>query len=330
MTILLVANDGGHLAQLHSLARRLPFADDHRWVTTPTAQSESLLQGEDVFWVGPAPTRDLRAAVDNARLLAPLMRRRSVTAVISTGSSLAVSALPQARAHGIAAHYIESATRTDGPSLSGRILARTPGVQLYTQNPTWADRRWTYAGSVFDGWAPSERPLPRRVKRVVVSLGTSRTYGFRRLVERLAPMLHDLGAEVLWQTGTTDVSGLPVEAPRPSVPALEMSEALRDSDVVIAHAGTGIALEALRAGKLPVLVPRRAEFSEHVDDHQEQIARMLDHRGLAVVREADRLDLTALERAANHEVCVREDSGPLPLKVDGPTRTRGQRSVNAA
>lgn len=330
MTILLVANDGGHLAQLRSLARRLPFADDHRWVTTPTAQSESLLAGEDVFWVGPAPTRDLRAAADNARRIAPLVRRRSVSAVVSTGSSLAVSALPLARAHGIDAHYIESATRTDGPSLSGRILARTPGVQLYTQNPTWADHRWAYVGSVFDGWSPTERPLPRRVKRVVVSLGTSRTYGFRRLVERLAPMLRDLGADVLWQTGTTDVTGLPVEAPRPSVPALEMSDALRESDVVIAHAGTGIALEALQAGKLPVLVPRRAEFSEHVDDHQEQIARMLDRRGLAVVREADRLDLTALERAANHEVTVREDSGLLPLNVDGHPGARTRRAVTAA
>ncbi|GAA0297118.1 glycosyltransferase [Kineococcus aurantiacus] len=313
MTALLVANDGGHLAQLKSLAKRLPIADTFRWVTVPTPQSESLLEGEDVTWVKPGPTRDLKAAVQNAVLTSPLFRRNRVSAVVSTGSSLAVSVLPQARLHGKPSYYIESATRTHGPSLSGRLLSKIPGVELYTQNASWASKKWKYAGSVFDGWEPVRLPEGRKVSKVVVSLGTSRTYGFRRLVEHVAPILQDLGAEVLWQTGTTDTTGLPVLDARPSVPAQELSAAMREADLVIAHAGTGVALEALQAGKLPVLIPRRAEFAEHVDDHQEQIAGMLRTRGLAVVREADEVRLDDLDLAAGSSVCLREDARPLAL-----------------
>lgn len=218
MTALLVANDGGHLAQLKSLAKRLPIADAFRWVTVPTPQSLSLLEGEDVLWVKPGPTRDLRAALHNAVLASSLFRRGRISAVVSTGSSLAVSVLPQARLHGTKTYYIESATRTHGPSLSGRLLARIPGVELYTQNASWASKKWKYAGSVFDGWEPEQLPERRKVSKVVVSLGTSRTYGFRRLVESIAPLLQDLGAEVLWQTGTTDTTGLPVLDPVPRFP----------------------------------------------------------------------------------------------------------------
>ena len=88
---------------------------------------------------------------------------------------------------------------------------------------------------------------------------------------------------------------------------------MREADLVIAHAGTGVALEALGAGKLPVLIPRRAEFSEHIDDHQEQIADMLKHRGLAVVREADAVTPEDLVLAASSVVNLREDARPLAL-----------------
>ncbi|MFB9378500.1 glycosyltransferase [Kineococcus gynurae] len=299
--------------QLKTLASRLPLGDGFHWVTVPTPQSESLLAGEDVTWVHPGPTRDLRAAARNALLAAPLFRRRRISAVVSTGSSLAVSVIPQARLRGLPAYYIESATRTHGPSLSGRMLAAVPGVELYTQNAAWQSKKWKYAGSVFDGWQSRAEESGPPVKKVVVTLGTSRTYGFRRLVERLAPLLADTGAEVLWQTGVTDVSGLPIQQARKAVPAAELSAAMREADVVIAHAGTGAALEALQAGKLPILVPRRVEHDEHVDDHQDQIATMLRSRGLAIVREADTIDLRDLDRAASNVVELRGDALPLAL-----------------
>ena len=61
MTTLLVANDGGHLMQLHTLRPRLGVGDDVVWVTPRTPQTESLLAGERVHWALPCPPRDTRA-----------------------------------------------------------------------------------------------------------------------------------------------------------------------------------------------------------------------------------------------------------------------------
>ncbi len=127
-------------------------------------------------------------------------------------------------------HFIESAARSDGPSLTASIAARVPGTFLYTQYPAWEDQRWRYVGSVFDGFgveahnttavgSGSGRPL-----RVVVTLGTMPGRDFRRLVEYCVTALPS-EAEVLWQTGSTDASGLGIVG-HDSIPASELEVAM--------------------------------------------------------------------------------------------------------
>jgi UDP-N-acetylglucosamine transferase subunit ALG13 len=315
MTALMVANDGGHLMQLVTLAPRLPVDDDRLWMTVPTAQTRSLLADERVHWMDPAPTRDFGALIRNAWGSQEVFADEEITSVVSTGAALALSVLPVARAHRIPCYYVESATRVNGPSLSGRLLRRVPGIRLFTQHESWVDRHWSYGGSVFDGYEgvtlATGTDAPARIGRVVVSLGTSESYGFRRLLERLVAVL-PADAEVLWQTGSTDVAGLGIDA-RPRVPAAELFTAMADADVVVAHAGTGSALAALQAGRFPVLVPRRPEFGEHVDDHQQQIATMLGARGLAATAEVDGVSLELLAAAAATRVRRRTDASPFVL-----------------
>lgn len=300
MTVLLVANDGGHIKQLHTLYReRLVIDDDVLWATTRTPQTESLLEGQRVFWIHPSPTRDVRAVAANARLLAPVLTRHRVSHAVSTGAAVALSALPQARARGIPATYVESATRGAGPSVTGAILARTPGVRCFTQHPGWAAGRWEFLASPWDRYAPASRQSAPEPHKIVVCLGSQR-FGFRRLLERLVPML-PRDAEVLWQTGTTDTSGLGITG-HARVPSTDLDQAMREADVVVSHAGTGAALAALEAGRCPVLVPRRSSHGEHIDDHQQQIATDVALRGLAVARDADRLSPDDLTFAASRDV----------------------------
>lgn len=298
MTVLLVANDGGHIMQLHTLRPRLAV-EDVVWVTPRSPQTESLLAGETVHWVEPSPPRDLGAVVRNAASCRVLFDRYAVSQVVSTGAALALSVLPQARMRGIRTVYIESATRLDAPSLSGRVLAMVPGVRTFSQSTALDTRRWTYLASPWDLYesVPDE---PRPIGRMVVSVGTQEGYGFRRLLARLATIVPP-GTEVLWQTGSTDVEGLGIAA-RDSVPSAEMASAIAEADVVVAHAGTGIALMALENGRFPVLVPRRARHGEHVDDHQLTIALELGLRDLCVARDADSLKLADLEHAAARRV----------------------------
>jgi UDP-N-acetylglucosamine--N-acetylmuramyl-(pentapeptide) pyrophosphoryl-undecaprenol N-acetylglucosamine transferase len=319
---LLVASAGGHLAQLHQLRPRLEgIGDDVTWVTFDTPQARSLLAGEQVVWARYTAPRDLPAVVANSALAARDLARLRPAQVVSTGSAIALSFLPLAQATGASSHYIESATRVDGPSATGRLLARVPGIHLYTQHAGWADGRWHHAGNVFDGYQARPR-RPRPVGKVVVALGTMRTYGFRRLLDRLVEVL-PAGVEVLWQTGCTDVAGLGIQA-REAVPAAELHQAMREADLVVTHAGTGSALAALEAGKLPILVPRSGALGEHIDEHQHQTAAELASRRLAIAVEVDALGPANLVMAASLGVERRTDPPPILLAATRLPLTSGR------
>ncbi|MFL5845914.1 MAG: glycosyltransferase [Solirubrobacteraceae bacterium] len=312
MTTLLVASTGGHLAQLHELRPRLRGIDpDVAWVTFDTPQSRALLAGERVTFVRHTATRDYRSVVGNTRSAARLLRG-GVTGVVSTGAGVALSFLPLAAARGLPCHYIESATRAVGPSATGRLLQRIPAIALYAQHRRWADGRWHHAGSVFDGYTLRGIGRPQ-LSRVVVTLGAHEMFGFRALVERLVEVMPE-GVDVLWQTGATDVSGLPIDA-WPFVDGGELKQAIAEADVVVAHAGIGSALGAFQAGRRPILVPRDPARGEHVDDHQLQVAEALDEQGLAIIRQVEDLVLTDLLLAASTRV-VRNDQPP-PFQLRG-------------
>jgi UDP-N-acetylglucosamine transferase subunit ALG13 len=62
----------------------------------------------------------------------------------------------------------------------------------------------------------------------------------------------------------------------------ELDEAIRASELVVCHAGSGLVSQAVRAGRTPLLLARRREHGEHVDDHQVGTAAKLDELGYAV------------------------------------------------
>jgi UDP-N-acetylglucosamine transferase subunit ALG13 len=151
------------------------------------------------------------------------------------------------------------------------------------------------------------------IRRAVVTVGTMQRYPFRRLIERALQVL-PTDAEVLWQTGCTDVSDLPIEAHR-QLPAPELQQAMREADVVIAHAGCGSSVGALEAGKMPILVSRLRAHGENVDDHQLLIARELHRRGLALMRSVEELSAEDLRLAAEGSVCADSRAVPFQLAV---------------
>ncbi|HEX5909982.1 MAG TPA: glycosyltransferase [Thermoleophilaceae bacterium] len=314
MPTLLAASAGGHLDELIRLRPRLgPLGDDVVWVTFETPQSRSRLADENVVFLPLIAPRDYQALARSLPRARKLLSEIAPEAVVSTGSAIALSLIPLARARGIPCHYVESAARSDGPSLTGRLLAKVHGVHLYTQYADWTGKGWHYAGSVFDGFAPGPRLELADVSRVVVTLGMIKPYGFESLVEKLLTLLPPT-AEVLWQTGSTDVSRYPIEA-HPTLPARELDAAMREADLVIAHSGIGSSLAAIEAGHAPLLVPRRGHRGEHVDDHQQLIAADLAERGLAIAREVDELTFDDVAYAAQARVQRVEASPPLMLAV---------------
>jgi len=308
---LLVATAGGHLEELWQLRTRLSSpGEDVTWVTTDTPQSRSLLAGEQRIFAVPARPRDTGATIANLRLARHVLALCDWSDVVSTGSLLAVPFLTLARSQRSRCHFIESPARVLAPSLTGRVLERVPGVRCYSPYAWWRRPSWCYRGSVLDGFTNAP-PAPPRLRRLVVTVGAS-GYGFERLVRRLVDVVPS-DCEVFWQTGATDVTGLGIDA-RKKVPEHELSAAMAGADLVISHAGVGSALSSMRAGRAPLLVPRRSRYEEHVDDHQIQIARELERRGLAVHREVDELALDTLVQATTGRVRAVAESSPYALE----------------
>ena len=298
--VLFVASAGGHLAELHRLHPRLvERGDELAWISTEHPHSRSLLEGLETLFVPDAPSRDWRAAWRNAQLVTPFLRRFAPHRVVSNGASIAVSTMLQPVARRVRCDYIENSVRVRGPSMTGRILGGVPWVHTYTQYESWATRRWHVAGSLLDEWCAVAPAPPRPLRRVVVTVGTE-AWPFRSLFERLAPLLRG-ATEVLWLSGSTDVTDLGIEGAR-AVPLAQLHDAIDAADLVVAHAGIGSAIAALDRGHAPLLVPRRAHRGEAVDDHQLDIGRELARRGLCELADAHELDHATLTRAASRRV----------------------------
>jgi UDP-N-acetylglucosamine--N-acetylmuramyl-(pentapeptide) pyrophosphoryl-undecaprenol N-acetylglucosamine transferase len=313
MATLLIASNGGHLKQLHRLHRRFTgVSGPFRWVTFDTPQSRSLLEGEEVSYVPFIGGRDPRSVLRNL----PYARRivgADVEAMVSTGSAIALPYFALGRLRRKRCFYVESAARMEGPSMTGRMIGRLPGVERYAQYRSWADERWRFRGAVFDSFVSGEDPAAAapEIRRVVVTLGTFKGTPFTRIARRLVEILPP-EVEVLWQTGATDVSELGIESVY-ALPERELSEAMREADVVVTHAGVGTALAAFEVGKCPVMAPRLAAHGEAVDDHQVQIATELAARDLAVMVDAEEITMDHLRAAAAKP--VREPPDPPPFEL---------------
>jgi UDP-N-acetylglucosamine transferase subunit ALG13 len=328
---LFVASTGGHLEELLRLQSRLrPTATDVHWATADTDQSRELLAGETVHWMPMVPPKDWAGAAGCLVQASRVVGESEAERVVSTGAALALPFFVAARLRGRECHYVESAARSMGPSLTGRLSRHVPGVHLYTQYPAWADLRWQFAGSVFDGFEPSHpgRRVPRGgLQRVVVTLGTQTGFSFRRAVEALLRELPAVCApdvEILWQTGGTDAAGLGIEA-RASVPPHVLKAAVEEADLVVCHAGVGSALCAMDSGRSPLLVPRQVAFAEHTDDHQVLIAGELERRRLAVRSTPEDLTAETLWRAAQGAVTSTE---PGPMWLRSPSAGGAQAEVS--
>lgn len=307
---LLVASPGGHVDELFEFAPRLRNVGENRvWVTTATPQTTRLLANEKVEWVPAVASRQgIRAAASFPLALA-LMRRHRPSLVVSTGAAMAIPYLVAARIHGLETHYIESATRLEGPSVTGRLMALLPGTGLHHQGFHAPVSRWRSVGSVFDSYSPGPLAEPAPIRRAVLLLGTER-YPFSRALRQVGAAL-PAGVEVLRQTGHTPV-GDSDQPCRPWVPGDELADAVAQADVVITHAGVGSVLSTLRAGKHPIVLPRSASLGEHVDDHQRELADHLAGRGLASIAVPDQ-DLGPIIAEASRRTTVADRSHHISL-----------------
>lgn len=296
--LLLAASTGGHIAQLVRLAPGLGATDDSLWISFDSPQTRSILAGKRAVMVPYIKPRGWRETITAFQRVNDIVARESFDAAVSTGSALAVAALPAARMRGIQSLYIESVSRVQGPSMSGRMLHATRAFETRTQHDGWAGRRWGVHPSVLETFSLAPRPLPTdRPLRVFVTLGTIEGYRFDSLVD--AVLASGVASEdTTWQLGfTTRDDTLPGRAVT-QMSAEDFNRTALEADVVITHSGVGTILTLLEMGIYPVAVVRRSARDEHVDDHQEQIAKLLARTGIGMPLESGDVTADALWSAA--------------------------------
>lgn len=144
-----------------------------------------------------------------------------------------------------------------------------------------------------------------------VSLGNA-TQPFNRLLDAVVAIVSMLPEPIVVQYGNTPFSNGEFTAS----PFLELSEFIRyieDADLLILHAGAGSVIHAINAGKVPVVMPRRAKYGEIVDDHQLEFARALAEKGKVVIAEEPEQLADAVRRALKLQPGIRRDAGEAPL-----------------
>ncbi|MFQ5654572.1 MAG: glycosyltransferase [Planctomycetota bacterium] len=142
---------------------------------------------------------------------------------------------------------------------------------------------------------------------ILLTVGTQ--CGFDRLVRAVDEWAGEKGsAEVFAQIGKGEYEPRNMRWVRNLEPG-EFLERVRRSTALIAHAGMGSIIRALEHGKPIVVMPRRARFREHRNDHQVATARRLRelplvHVALDELERRQRLaglaDMSAGEAIAGH------------------------------
>lgn len=145
--VVLACSPGGHLQQMLALEPAWGDCDVH-WITLRAPDTEHLLAGRQVTWAHGPTNRSASKLVRNLLLVWRVLREVDPDAVLSTGAALAVPVLGLARLTGRRAVYVESFTRSRGPSLSGRLVYPFAN-EFFVQWPEAATKpRARYVGSV--------------------------------------------------------------------------------------------------------------------------------------------------------------------------------------
>lgn len=140
-----------------------------------------------------------------------------------------------------------------------------------------------------------------------VSVGNA-TQPFVRLLDAVCELAPQLPQPVLVQFGAAQAFACPGCT---GVAFMEMgafAQRVSEAELLILHAGAGSVIHAVRAGKTPVVVPRRASLGEHVDDHQLEFAHELEKIGKVLVAH-DTATLVQAAAAALQRQRLRDTAG---------------------
>ena len=146
MKLMLVCTSGGHFSTMRGL-ELFWSRHDRVWVTDRKKDTAWLESKEVVHWLPYQAPRDWLVFLINMPSTVKLLLKESPDIIVSTGASVAVNFAVVAKVLGVRYMYIESISRSQQLSLSGRIIYFLCD-EFYVQWPELAER---YPKAVFEG-----------------------------------------------------------------------------------------------------------------------------------------------------------------------------------
>ena len=149
---------------------------------------------------------------------------------------------------------------------------------------------------------------------IYVTVGTM-FLDFPRLIRKMDEIAGKTGELVVIQTGLGKT--FPKNCDhfdfKPREEVLELQSRAR---VVVCHAGIGSVMDALRARRPTIVVPRLKKFNEHMNDHQLDVAKAVQARGWGRMI----LDIDELEQSCASPPAVPEKYAPASGRLVSAVR----------
>ena len=126
-------------------------------------------------------------------------------------------------------------------------------------------------------------------RMIFVTVGTHEQ-PFNRLVEYMDKWAAVHEEEVIIQTGFSTYEPTNCHWQK-LFPYQKMVKNVDEARIVITHGGPSSFIMPLQIGKIPIVVPRKFEFSEHVNDHQVDFCKQVAQRqgNIIVVEDVSKL-----------------------------------------
>jgi beta-1,4-N-acetylglucosaminyltransferase len=126
---------------------------------------------------------------------------------------------------------------------------------------------------------------------------------FSRLIKKVDKMAPSIDHEIVIQRGYSRY------CPKNTkyfdfVPFNTAFEYIRGAELVVSHGGFGTIILCKKYGVPIIILPRRKRYGEHMNDHQVEIARVLEEKreeGIHVIYEEDQLEKKIVEVLKNKE-----------------------------
>ena len=151
---------------------------------------------------------------------------------------------------------------------------------------------------------------------IFVTIGSA-PHDFKRLLKKMDEISTKIDDEIIIQTGLSSYQ--PVHAK--SFGFVEYDEVMvyfKNADLIVSHASAGPMLYARKFNKPLIMVPRRGDLNEHIDNHQMETSDALDGSSEMVEVVYDVSDLEEAIKRAYQKVLQNSNYGP-PISLGSLT-----------